>query len=163
MKRIALIAIAAAVVLASTDVTAMVPEQVKIDSGLLKDRERPAHRARVQGHSVCGAAARREPLEGAAAGREVGGRAQGGRIWRSVRRRSCRRWPWWRPWAAPGAAAQAQPHQQRRPRRRVSRRAPRTASISTSGRARTAQRSPARDGVDLRRRFHRRLRRSGLV
>ena len=79
MKRIECFLAAASLVAAVANASAMIPEQVRIETGLLAGvvEHWSAERARLQRHPLRGAAARREPVAGAAAGCEVGGRAQG--------------------------------------------------------------------------------------
>ena len=68
-KRIALLLAAGTIAAVTARTSAMVPEQVKIETGLRRRRDRrwTGLCARVQGHSVCRAAARRKPVAGAAA------------------------------------------------------------------------------------------------
>ena len=138
MNRIAMTAIAAAVVLTTTYVTAMVPEQVKIDSGTIAGTISGQPTVRVfkgipfaappLGENRWKApqpvakwdGVRKADAFGApcAAGRAGGGRGGGG---------------------GRGAAAPGGQHRRHLPHRRASPLAPKTACISTSGPARTAR------------------------
>ena len=78
MKRIGLFLLLSGAVVVVARPSAMIPDQVRIDTGALAGVAgcHAADRSRVQGHPVCGAAARGEPVAGATAGGEVGWRAQ---------------------------------------------------------------------------------------
>ena len=172
MKRFVLITVAAALVAGDRRTSAMIPEQVKHRHrpARRRHRHRAADRARVQRHSVCRAAAWREPLEGAAAGGEVGRRAQGRCVRCAVRapvrgRRRSRRWragrgaPARTGAAAPAAAAPAAPAA---PPREPARSEDCLYAQRLDQREQRQRPAPG-DGVDLRRRLHRRIRRPRLV
>ena len=131
-------------------------------------RDEPGVRAGVQGHSVCRAASRRKPLARAAAGGQVGRRAQRRRIRCAVHVRA----------RGGAAAAVAERRGGAGGAAAVPRRACRAGCARRAARARAERglplpqrldqreerrRSPSGDGLDLWRRLHRRLRRPGLV
>ena len=141
MKRFALIAIAAAVVVATTHLRAMIPEQVKIDSGLLAGTASGQPTVRVF---------KGIPFAAPPLGENRWKAPQPVAKWEGVRKADafgapCAAGPPAAAWrrAAVVAPLPAQQHQapagttRRQPRRRASRRAARTACISTSGPART--------------------------
>ena len=167
MKRLGLLLALGGVVAVIERPSAMIPEQVRIETGLLSGVVgiHAADRARVQGHSVCRAAARREPLEGTAAGGEVGRRAEGRRLRRAVRGRRAVRRPR-RPWPRRAGAAAAESGTGHAGHRAAAARARARRGLSLRQRLdqrHVGQRQAAGDGVDLRRRLHRRLGRPDLV
>ncbi len=139
MRRIALTAIAAAVVVTTAYVGAMIPEQVRIDSGMLAGTASGQPTVRVF---------KGIPFAAPPLGENRWKAPQPVAKWDGVRKADAfgapcaagprRRWPWWRSRRRAGRQRPVQqPHRRRQPRRRVSRRAARTVCISTSGRART--------------------------
>ena len=60
MKRVALFLVLGAIAAVAVRTSAMIPEQIKIEKGLIAGTtgHRPAVRTGVQGHSVCRAASR---------------------------------------------------------------------------------------------------------
>ena len=139
MKRLGLLLFLCGVVALIARPSAMIPEQVRVDTGLLAGivgSTQPTVRV-FKGIPFAAPPLGREPVAGAKAGGQVGRRAEGRCLRRAVRRRRPRWRAWRRPWRRPGragsrAGARAPAH------RPASRRAARTVSTPTSGPARAS-------------------------